>query len=112
MLNSENRLKKRKSFNYIYKKGKHHSDDMIALVFVSARVKNVKLGFSVSKKVGNSVIRHRATRVMRAGARPLVDRIVPNNTIVFVAKEGIDKFKSQEVTERMEKLLKKAGLLI
>jgi len=85
---------------------------MLTLVFVSARVKSVKLGFSVSKKVGNSVVRHRVTRIMRAGARPLVERIAQNNTIVFVAKEGIDKFKSQDITERMEKLLKKAGLLL
>ena len=111
MLSKDNRLKKRKSFNYIYRKGRVVGGEHLTLVFVYARVKHVKVGFSVSKKVGNSVVRHRATRKMRAACRPLVAQIRDNHTIIFVAKEGIDKAHTNDIGKSMEKVLLKAGLL-
>ena len=111
MLSKENRLKKRKSFNYIYRKGRVIGGGHLTLVFVYARVKHIKIGFSVSKKVGNSVIRHKAVRKMRAACRPLVPKIKENHTIIFVAKEGIDTIHINEIGKEMEKVLSKAGLL-
>ncbi|MCL2846205.1 MAG: ribonuclease P protein component [Firmicutes bacterium] len=111
MLSKQYRLKKRKSFNYIYRRGRHVGCELLTLVFVSAKMKNIKVGFSVSKKVGNSVVRHRAIRLMRAAARPLVDRIAPNHSLVFVAKEGIEKKHLTEIQAAMVAVLQKAGLI-
>jgi len=74
-------------------------------------MKNIKIGFSVSKKVGNSVVRHKAIRKMRAACKPLVGRIKENHSIVFVAKEGIDKIHVNDIMKGMEKVLGKAGLI-
>ena len=113
MLKKQYRLKKRKSFNYIYRKGKHFGNEMLTLVFVSARMKDshVKIGFSVSKKVGNSVVRHKVIRRMREAVKTLIEQIKEHHNIIFVAKEGIDKFKPSEIQESMLKVLKKSGLL-
>ncbi|MCL2851169.1 MAG: ribonuclease P protein component [Firmicutes bacterium] len=113
MLKKQFRLKKRKSFNYIYKKGKHYGNDMLTLVFVFARMRDskIKIGFSVSKKVGNSVVRHKVVRRMRDAVKPLLPMIKEHHSIIFVAKEGIDKFKPMEIQKSMEIILKRAGLV-
>jgi len=112
MLKQQNRLKKRKSFAYIHNKGKRVGNETLTLSFVPARVKAVKVGFSVSKKVGNSVIRHRATRKMRAVARELIPQIAPNNTIIFTAKEGIDKKSNDDIKLAMLNTLERAKILV
>ena len=113
MLKKPYRLKKRKSFNYIYRKGRHVGNDALTLVFVHAKLKypHIKIGFSVSKKVGNSVIRHKATRRMREGVKPLLPLIKPNHSLIFVAKEGVDKLKPIEIQKKMEQVLAKVQLL-
>ena len=111
MLKKQYRLKKRKSFNYIYKKGKHYGNDMLTLVFVYARMRDIKVGFSVSKKVGNSVVRHKVIRRMREAVKPLVPLIKENHSIIFVAKEGLDKFKPVDIQNSMEQVLVKACLI-
>ena len=112
MLKKQYRLKKRKTFNYIHRNGRHVGCEVFALVFVYARMKDIKAGFSVSKKIGNSVVRHRATRVMREAFKPLIPNIKPNHSLVFVAKPGIEKLKPAEITVFMERVLQKAGLLL
>jgi len=105
------RLKKRKTFNYIYRKGRNVGNADMTLVYCYAKGKNVKIGFSASKKVGNSPQRHRAIRIMREGIKPLIESMHDNHNYIFVAKEGIGKKKSHEVTKSMEQILKKAGLM-
>ena len=112
MLSKQYRLKKRKTFNYVYRKGRSVGCANLTLVYCFARMKNIKVGFSVSKKVGNSVIRHRATRKMRAACRPLVPKMAANHTYIFVAKEAIKDVHVDKISEDMQALLKKAGLVI
>ena len=110
MLPKDYRLKKRKSFNYIHRKGKRVEGEHLTLVFVFARMKNIKIGFSVSKKVGNSVTRHKAIRKMRAATKPLIPNIAPNHSIIIVAKEGIEKLHVNEITAVIENMIRKANI--
>ncbi|MCL2586739.1 MAG: ribonuclease P protein component [Firmicutes bacterium] len=114
MLKKQYRLKKRKSFNYIHRRGKHIGNDTLSMSFVYARMKDspLKIGFSVSKKVGNSVIRNRAIRKMRHAAKNLTTRVKPDHSIIFVAKEGIDKKRLTEIIKAMENVLQRGGLLL
>lgn len=77
--------------------------------FVYARG-NLKIGFSVSKKVGNSVVRHRAIRKMRHAANKLLDNIKPDHSIIFVAKEGIDKLHLDDIIKAMQNTLQRGGI--
>jgi ribonuclease P protein component len=113
MLPLKYRLKKRKQFAYIHKNGKHVSGDFVLCVFCRAgNAPNVKIGFSASKKVGNSVVRHRAVRLMREGVRPFLTRLKPGNNYIFIAKENITGQHLLYITLDIEKALKKAGLLL
>ena len=63
-------LKKTRDFSIVYQKGKSTANRTLVLYVL--RRKNVdtnRVGISVSKKVGNSVVRHRLTRLVRESYR-------------------------------------------
>jgi len=114
MLKPEYRLKKRKQFNYIYKHGKSVGCDCLSLTYNFSRMPkppHIKIGFSASKKVGNSVKRHKALRKMREAIRPLIPNMTTNHNYIFVAKETIHEKSVAEIQKQCEYVLKKAGLL-
>ncbi len=62
-------LKKNKDFQKIYQEGKSCANKYLVMYALqNARTGN-RLGISVSKKVGNSVIRHRLKRLVRESYR-------------------------------------------
>jgi len=112
MLHKRYRLKKRKQFNYIYRKGRSVHGEVLTLVYCGAKLRDIKVGFSASKKVGNSVVRHRAVRLMREAVKPLITRIAPNNSYNFIEKEGITQKHLEEIKKNVEKVLTKGNLLL
>jgi ribonuclease P protein component len=106
------RLKKRKQFAYIHKNGRTVGGAFVSVVYCGAgKSTDIKIGFTASKKVGNSVIRHRAVRLMREGVRPFLNLLKSNNNYIFIAKDGITAQHLLYITLDIEKTLKKAGLL-
>ena len=112
MLKKKYRLTKRKQFNYIYRKGRSSHGELLTLVFSYCKMKNIKVGFSASKKVGNSVKRHRALRLMREAVKPFLDKMTPNHNYIFIAKEGLTDKHLTEIAKCVEKVLQRAQLLI
>jgi len=112
MLQKKYRLTKRKQFNYIYRKGRSSHSDLLTLVFCGAKLRDIKVGFSASKKVGNSVVRHRAVRLMREAVKPFIDRMAPNNSYIFIAKEGITEKHLEDIKKNVDKVLTKGNLLV
>ncbi len=111
MLSSINRLKKRKEFNYIYKKGDviHAPDFMVH--YVRAFKKFAQIGISVSKQVGNSVVRSRVKRVISEACRLNIQHFAVKN-YVFTAKPSIVGKKSTDIEAQLIKLLKKHALYV
>ncbi|MBO5235930.1 MAG: ribonuclease P protein component [Spirochaetaceae bacterium] len=62
-------LKKNKDFQIVYKKGKSYANKYLVMYVLNNEEKKNRLGISVSKKVGNSVVRHRLTRLVRESYR-------------------------------------------
>jgi len=71
---------------------------------------NIKIGFSASKKVGNSVVRHRALRRMREAVKPLIPNMVNNINYIFIAKDTISEKPFIDIQKSCEYILKKANL--
>lgn len=110
MLPLRYRLKKRKTFNYLHQHGKRQSGAYVVVYFCSAT--RLKVGFSASKKVGNSVVRHRSVRLMREAMRPLLSRVNPRSNLIVVAKPDLPKQHLLYITLDLENTLKKAGLVL
>ena len=82
------RLRKNAQFSDVYRA--HHS---FANGFIVMYVRNNgesinRVGVSVSKKVGNSVVRHRVKRLMKEAFRTSEDMFNSGLDIVFVAKKS------------------------
>ncbi|MBR5337625.1 MAG: ribonuclease P protein component [Lachnospiraceae bacterium] len=79
-------LKKNIDFRSVYKKGKSLADKYLVMYILENGSQSNRLGISVSKKVGNSVIRHHITRLVRESYRVNEDRFCTGYDIVFIAR--------------------------
>lgn len=111
MLKKEYRLKKKYQFNYVYRAGKSVHGKFMVLVFSPSKNKNVKVGISVSKKVGNAVQRNRARRLLREAVSCFLDKMNPNFNIIIVGKQSILDQKADSVTADLHLLLERSDLL-
>ena len=62
-------FKKNKDFRHVYDEGKSYANRILVMYAMTNGLEKNRLGISVSKKVGNSVIRHRLTRLIRESYR-------------------------------------------
>lgn len=83
----------------------------MTLVCAKSRYGGVRVGFSVSKKVGNSVVRNRTRRRLKEAFRTFLPVLGGNYSLVFVARPTIREAEFAELLRQMQSLLKKAGLL-
>ena len=112
MLSSENRLKKRKEFAYLYNHGNAKHTTNITMVYLPTKFRVVKIGFSVTKKIGKAHIRNRVKRVLRAVTREFVNKLPDNYNIVFIAKSGIENLTYHEIKSQISVLIDKSGIAV
>ena len=73
-------LKKNKDFQTVYKTGKSLANHYLVMYLLPNELNRNRLGISVSKKVGNSVVRHRLTRLIRESYRMSEDFLPYNKS--------------------------------
>ncbi len=103
-------LKRNKEFRYTYRAGKSLGSRSVAMVYAKSRMPHTRVGFSVSKKIGNSVTRNRCKRRMREALYPLLADVRPGYNIVFIAREPVKDEAFLAIRSNMQTLLKRAGL--
>ena len=103
----KNSLKNSSEFGNVYKNGRSFADKLLVMYVIRNHTDENRLGISVSKRVGNSVVRHRATRLIREAYRLSSHMFNSGLDIVVVARAGI---KDKGYSEVSEALLHLAGL--
>lgn len=85
------------------------------LVYAKAGVKPnqppVHVGFSVSKKLGNSVVRNRVKRRLRESFGPMIPRVKDGYNLIFIAREPVVDEEFTAIQSVMRSLLRRANLL-
>ena len=89
---------KNKDFQKVYKNGRSYANKYLVMYVLENKNKENRLGISVSKKVGNSVVRHRITRLIRENYRLNSSRFKLGYDIVIIARTTA-KDKSYEEIE-------------
>ncbi|MDF2611473.1 MAG: hypothetical protein K0R92_2947 [Lachnospiraceae bacterium] len=95
-MNHTESLKSNNDFKEIYRTGKSYANKYLVMHVKKNEFDGNRLGISVSKKVGNSVVRHRITRLIRESYRLTEDRLCNGLDIVVVARIGA---KDKDYTE-------------
>ena len=109
MLSKENRLKKKKEFNYIYKRGEVFHSHSFTMHVVRAYKRFPQIGISVSKAVGNSVVRSRVIRIFSEACRLNINRFAVKNYVITPKPISATK-TSTEIARELMSVLKKNGL--
>ncbi|MDO4869642.1 MAG: ribonuclease P protein component [Bacillota bacterium] len=105
-------LRKKEDFSLIYKKGNSIPDRYVVVFFRKNDLQYSRISFLASKKVGNSVQRNRARRLMRESYRHICSRIKEGYDIILIARKSINGKKYDEVNRSIESALKKGKLLV
>ena len=79
-------LKKNSDFQNVYVKGKSKANRYLVMYVAQNNLSINRLGISVSKKVGNSVVRHHLTRLIRESYRLNKDMFNSSLDIVVVVR--------------------------
>lgn len=104
------RLKRRASFAYVFRKGEKTGAPDLMLLAARSR-EGLKIGLSVSKKVGNAVVRNRCKRLLREAIRPLEDKICKSCMYVIVARPSLAGKDYGEVCRQVRLVFERAGRL-
>ena len=89
-------LKKKKNFQHVYQNGRSTANRYIVMYVLENGTENNRLGISVSKKVGNSVIRHHLTRLIRESYRLNEEAFQSGLDIVVVLRIRAKEISYQE----------------
>ena len=107
----KNSLKKTKEFKEVYDNKQSHADENIVMYIKKNEMESNRLGISVSKKVGNSVVRHLLCRRAREIFR-LTNRYVTKGIdVVIVFRKGADEVSFETLKNSFLKLYKKHKIL-
>lgn len=110
-MNNYSSLKKNKEFKQVYEKGRSYANKYLVLYISENKSEDNRLGISVSKKVGNSVIRHRLTRLVRESYRLNKDKFNSGLNWVVVVRVNAKGRSYAEIESALLHLAKMHGIL-
>lgn len=110
-MKKQERLKKKYEFKKVYKLGNSYADRYLVMYLLPSNQEYNRLGVSVSKKVGKSVIRNRVKRLIKEAFRKNTDKLDKGFDIVIIARARSIKACYDDIKKSILKLCKKAGIL-
>ena len=105
------KLKLNKDFRRIYGRGGSFVNPAFVTYALKNRSGNIRIGITVSKKIGCAVERNRAKRVITAAFAKCAPFVKPGYDFVFVARTRILCKKSGEIAADMLNNLRDVGAL-
>ncbi|MFW6377234.1 MAG: ribonuclease P protein component [bacterium] len=102
-------LKKNKEFRRVYNRGKSIASRYLVLYYFPNQSQESKLGLSISKKIGNAVVRNKIRRRIKEIIR-LKKNIKRGFDLIFIARMPIVELDYSRMEKDVNKLIKRAGL--
>lgn len=106
------RIRKSREFRLIYRRGRFIVSRNIVVYILPNNQPGHRLGFSISKKIGNSVQRHRIKRIIKEAFRSLQAKIKPGQDLVIVARKPAVNMNYWQAREELWAVCRKARLVI
>ena len=103
-------LRRKDDFSAIYRKGRSIGERYIVFFYRKNDLSYNRTAFLASKKVGNSVERNRARRLMKENYRIWKGEIKEGYDMIFIARSTINGQKAFDVGKSMKRALHKAKM--
>ena len=100
-MNGYESLKSNMNFQNVYKNGRSYANKYLVMYVLENRTDNLRVGISVSKKVGNSIVRHRLTRLIRESVRLNSDKVLKGYDLVIIARVNLKDKKYAETVAKL-----------
>ena len=111
-MNKKQRIKKNTEFQHIFKKGKSVANRQFVIYSIDNDDQDYfRIGISVSKKVGNAVVRNRIKRYIRQTFLELNDYVFPKKDYIIIARNPAANLDFHETKKSLEHVLKIAKVL-
>ena len=104
-------LKKNRDFQLVYKEGKSRANRYLVMYVKENGLETNRIGVSVSKKVGNSIVRHRITRLIRESYRLQEDVFNSGLDMVVIARVSAKDRSMKEIENALLHLGKLHGVI-
>jgi len=112
MLPLKNRLKKKKDFEYVFKKGNGFRDGFLFLKLAENNLKTSRFAFVVSLKVSKKAsLRNKIKRNLKKTIKANLPRIKTGFDVTLTVIPGLEKQSLQQMRETAESVFKKAELV-
>ena len=106
----KNVLRKNSEFSAVYNKGKSVGDRYVVLFYRLNGLPYNRTGFLASKKVGNSVVRNRAKRLMKESYRIIEGSLPEGYDFIIIARNTICGKKCAEVEKSLNSAFRRTGV--
>ena len=104
-------VKNNRDFVNVYTSGKSYANKFLVIYTLKNNSDRNRLGISVSKKVGNSVVRHRLKRLIKESYRLHEKMFNSGLDIVVIARKGSDACDYAGIESALLHLMKLNGTL-
>ncbi len=106
-LSENQRLKRRKDFTKVYKKGRSLTGKSVVLCYRKTTGSCFRVGFTVSKKVGKAVERNKIRRRLKEISRLNIGKFTPGYDYIFIARRDIGGVPYRELEREVISLVKR-----
>ena len=112
MASSATRLKRRAEFLRVAAKGrKAPMPGLVLQALARDDTAPARLGFTVTKKVGNAVVRNRTRRRLREAVRIVIREQAPRGVdMVLIGREGTRKRRFAALVDDLARAMRKVGI--
>ena len=105
------RLRSNMEFKKVYKYGKNYWNRNLILYVMKNDLGYTRVGYSITKKIGNSVVRNRIRRQMKEIYRLKFDLIENNYDLIFIPKKNVVEISYDKLESAMVHIMNLAKLL-
>ena len=110
----KNVLRGKRDFDLVYRRGKSVPGKYVVVFYKNNNLPYNRVAYLASKKVGNSVCRSRASRLLRESFRLMTKDGQVNFSgydIIFIARKSILDAKCDQVRRSMEQTLRRTPMM-
>jgi ribonuclease P protein component len=106
-MNSTPTIKQNSEFRRVYQHGKSTANRNLVLYYRKNQMEHTRVGITVSKKVGKSVVRNKVKRRIKESLREMKDLLPEGYDLVWIARVSCKEADYRTLNKAVKHLLSK-----